>query len=57
MVTKSVTYNMDCLPAMKDTPDNYYDLAVVDPPYGDGSDKNISSVNGGGVLEQIRWTI
>lgn len=19
---------------MKDTPDNYYDLAIVDPPYG-----------------------
>ena len=28
-------YNMDCLDAMRDTPDLYFDLAVVDPPYGD----------------------
>lgn len=24
-------YNMDCLPAMELFPDNYFDLAVVDP--------------------------
>ena len=28
---------MDCLEAMKQMPDNAFDLAVVDPPYGDGS--------------------
>lgn len=27
-------YNMDCLQAMKHFPDNYFDLAIVDPPYG-----------------------
>lgn len=27
-------YNVDCLEFMKSKPDNYYDLAVVDPPYG-----------------------
>ena len=27
-------YNCDCMEYMKDIPDNYYDLAVVDPPYG-----------------------
>lgn len=26
--------NRDCLEAMKEFPDNYFDLAVVDPPYG-----------------------
>lgn len=26
-------YNVDCLPAMELFPDNYFDLAVVDPPY------------------------
>lgn len=31
----SVVYNMDCLEAMKQMPDNAFDLAVVDPPYGD----------------------
>ena len=28
----------DCLPAMKEMPDNAYDLAIVDPPYGIGED-------------------
>ena len=27
-------YNMDCLEGMKEFPDNYFDLAIVDPPYG-----------------------
>ena len=30
-------YNMDCMEFMKDKPDNYYDLAIVDPPYGIGN--------------------
>lgn len=35
-MAKSEAYNMDCMEAMKDFPDKYFDLAVVDPPYGDG---------------------
>ena len=27
-------YNEDCLEAMKQIPDKYFDLAIVDPPYG-----------------------
>ena len=27
-------YNQDCLEAMKETSDNQFDLAIVDPPYG-----------------------
>ena len=27
-------YLMDCMEGMRGTPDKYYDLAVVDPPYG-----------------------
>lgn len=27
-------YNVDCMELMKQTPDNYYELAIVDPPYG-----------------------
>ena len=27
-------YNMDCMEGMKEFPDNYFDLAIVDPPYG-----------------------
>ena len=29
-------YNMDCMQGMKEFPDGYFDLAIVDPPYGDG---------------------
>lgn len=27
-------YNMDCMEAMKQFPDKFFDLAIVDPPYG-----------------------
>ena len=27
-------YNIDCIEFMKTKPDKYYDLAIVDPPYG-----------------------
>ena len=29
-------YNMDCMEGMKQFPDKYFDLAIVDPPYGSG---------------------
>lgn len=29
-------YNMDCMEGMKEFPDGYFDLAIVDPPYGNG---------------------
>lgn len=37
-------YNMDCMEGMKEMPDGYIDLAIVDPPYGIGADnfKNAS---------------
>lgn len=30
----SELYNMDCVEGMKHYPDKYFDLAIVDPPYG-----------------------
>lgn len=30
-------FNMDCMEAMKEMPDKFYDLAIVDPPYGIGA--------------------
>jgi site-specific DNA-methyltransferase (adenine-specific) len=30
----SEVYNMDCIEGMKQYPDNHFDLAIVDPPYG-----------------------
>lgn len=32
-------YNMDCKEGMKQLPDNYFDIAVVDPPYFSGPEK------------------
>lgn len=29
-------YNLDCMDAMKEFPDKFFDLAIVDPPYGIG---------------------
>lgn len=29
-------HNMDCMELLKATPDKFYDLAIVDPPYGGG---------------------
>jgi len=34
----SEVYLMDCMELMAKYPDNYFDLAVVDPPYGIGMD-------------------
>lgn len=30
----SEVYNMDCMEYIKDIPDKFFDLAIVDPPYG-----------------------
>ena len=30
----SEVYNMDCLAGMREYPDKHFDLAIVDPPYG-----------------------
>ena len=37
---KIALYNCDCMEFMKDIPDKYYDLAIVDPPYGIGMSSN-----------------
>ena len=37
----NVAYCMDCMEYMKTLPDNAFDLAVVDPPYGDGCSQGV----------------
>lgn len=32
---ESVALNQDCLSFMRTLPDNYFDICVADPPYGD----------------------
>lgn len=38
MTEINIAYNVDCMAYMKTLPDKYFDLACVDPPYGDAGD-------------------
>jgi site-specific DNA-methyltransferase (adenine-specific) len=33
---ESIVYNEDCIIRLKQYPDNHFNLAIVDPPYGIG---------------------
>lgn len=37
----NVVYNIDCMEYMENLPDKAFDLAVVDPPYGDGHSQSV----------------
>ncbi len=39
-------YNADCMEIMKNYPDDYFDLAVVDPPYGININKQFNESTG-----------
>lgn len=43
---KSEVFNEDCMVGMARYPDNYFDLAVVDPPYGIGVNHNMGRRRG-----------
>lgn len=48
-------YNMDCMQALAQFPDGFFDLAIVDPPYGGGSksiDRSTGLHGGGSDWEQ-----
>ena len=47
IIGSATLYNMDCMEFMASQPDNAFDLAIVDPPYG----LDASSVNGSGKLK------
>lgn len=38
-------YNMDCMDGMKEFPDDFFDLAIVDPPYGINATKMSMGTN------------
>jgi site-specific DNA-methyltransferase (adenine-specific) len=40
LTDKITITNEDCMELLKRTPDNYYELALVDPPYGENCDIN-----------------
>jgi len=47
--------NMDCMELMREYPDNHFDLAVVDPPYGIGMSGGNVGYKGGNNLERKEW--
>lgn len=51
-------YNVDCLKAMREIPDKYFDLAVVDPPYFSGPEKRgYYGKTGGGLGGRKDYTV
>lgn len=47
--------NMDCMDYMRDLPDNAFDLAIVDPPYGMGMSGGNVGYKGFNNLERKSW--
>ena len=45
MLELNKLYLMDCMEGMKEFPDKYFDLAIVDPPYGIGIGSKVGGVN------------
>ena len=57
-VTDKITlYNCDCMEYMKDIPDNYYDLAICDPPYGIQINNNMGRRSGDkkSLYKKVNW--
>lgn len=50
----NIVYNEDCMIGMKRYPDNYFDLAVVDPPYGDAQNEGVGATGSGSVVCSMR---
>ena len=51
----SVVYLMDCVQGIKHYPDNHFDLAIVDPPYGIGMDGGNVGYKGFNNFEKKNW--
>lgn len=57
---KTQVFNRDCLEAMKKFPDKYFELAIVDPPYG--MQRKMDGTSGGGRIMRrfkidVSWDI
>lgn len=57
IIGKAKLYNMDCMELLKVTPDKFYDLAIVDPPYGIGVSSQNNKKRGklGSHYENKNW--
>jgi site-specific DNA-methyltransferase (adenine-specific) len=52
----SRVYLMDCIEGMKQYPDNHFDLAIVDPPYGIDITKQFENANKAGTKSMFKQT-
>lgn len=48
-------FNVDCMVALKETPDKFYDLCICDPPYGIGMDGGTVGYKGFNNFEKKNW--
>jgi len=55
MLELNQLYCMDCNVGMKDFPDNYFDLAIVDPPYGLGNTNRYSKGKKSSIHKSFKW--
>jgi site-specific DNA-methyltransferase (adenine-specific) len=55
IIKNATLYNMDCMDLLKTTPDKFYDLAIVDPPYGIGMDGGNVGYKGDNNFEKKNW--
>jgi site-specific DNA-methyltransferase (adenine-specific) len=55
IIGKATLHNIDCMELLKATPDKFYDLAIVDPPYGIGED-GLKNHSRGGLTESTKYT-
>ena len=56
METRSDIFNTDCIEYMRTLPDNAFSIAICDPPYGIGADKNqISKANKRQGKAKVAW--
>ena len=51
----NIVHFTDCMDFMANKPDNYYDLAICDPPYGIGMDGGNVGYRGFNVLKKNNW--
>lgn len=51
----SEVYNMDCMEGMAKYPDKYFELAIVDPPYGIGYDGQRKSTSKHGGRKEYKF--
>jgi site-specific DNA-methyltransferase (adenine-specific) len=52
---ESKVFNIDCMVGMAEYPDKYFDLAVVDPPYGIGNFIPQTGKYAANNFDQVKW--